>query len=135
MARQTDPDGNPLALIPKILLVPPDLEPAANELYKSAQFNTGGSATTAQVASTNIWAGRYQPVSSVYLTNTTAWYLVADPSDLPAIEVKFLNGVQQPTVETADTDIDTLGTQMRGFWDFGVAFVNPRAAIKSKGAA
>ena len=51
------------------------------------------------------------------------------------IEVCFLNGQQNPTVETADADFNTLGIQMRGYHDFGVSKQDYRAAVKSKGAA
>jgi hypothetical protein len=50
-----------------------------------------------------------------------AWYLLADPNDLPVIEVAFLNGQQTPTVERADADFNVLGIQFRGYFDFGVA--------------
>jgi hypothetical protein len=51
------------------------------------------------------------------------------------IEVVFLNGQQTPTIEDADADFNTLGVQMRGYFDFGVNKQEYRAAIKSKGAA
>jgi hypothetical protein len=49
-----------------------------------------------------------------------AWYLLADPNRLPAIEVAFLNGVDRPTVEKTDADFNTLGVMFRGYIDFGV---------------
>lgn len=33
--------------------------------------------------------------------STTHWFLLADPMDLPTIEVAFLNGQEMPFVETA----------------------------------
>jgi len=133
--RQVDADGLPLALMPRFVLVPPELEPAALEVYRSTTVNTGGSSTKAQVANANIYANRYEPISSVYLTSALEWYMLADPNELAAIDVAFLNGNQQPTIETAETDFNTLGIQMRGFWDFGVNKQEYRAAVKSKGAA
>jgi len=71
-------------------------------------------------------------VSSVYLSNASftgasskAWYLLADPNRLPAIEVAFLNGVDRPTVEKTDADFNTLGIQFRGYIDFGVREQDP----------
>ena len=52
-----------------------------------------------------------------------------------AIVVTFLDGVQNPTIESADADFDTLGIQMRGYWDFGCDQAEYLAGIKSKGAA
>lgn len=140
--RQTDPDGKPLGITPRILLVPPELEVTADELMTSTQVNTGGAATDAKVPNRNVWTGKYKVVMSSYLSNsaytgysTTAWYLAADPNDVPLIEVGFLNGREMPVIETADADFDTLGIQFRGYHDFGVAKQEYRAGVRSKGAA
>lgn len=140
--KQTDPDGEPLGVEPRILLVPPELEVAAQELYTSTNNNTGGSSTSDKVPNRNFFAGKYRPEVTPYLSNTgytgysaTAWYLLADPMDESVIEVAFLNGQESPTVETADADFNVLGVQMRGYHDFGVAKQSTRGGVKSKGAA
>jgi hypothetical protein len=81
-------------------------------------------------------------VRSSYLSNaaitgysTTAWYLLANPATLAVIEACFLNGQQNPTVESANADFDVLGIQMRGYHDFGVNLQEYRAGVKSKGSA
>jgi phage major head subunit gpT-like protein len=126
-----DPDGNPVAVDPRILLVPPDLELAAAEIMGSTLIQSG--ATSGQ-PDRNVLAGRYQVVSSVYLTNTTDYYLLASPADLPVMEVAFLNGVQSPIVETAEADFNVLGVQMRGYFDFGVAKAEYLAGVKCDSA-
>jgi hypothetical protein len=140
--KQTDPDGEPLGIMPRYLLVPPELDSIARELFVSTNHNTGGSSTLDRVPSANVFANRYIPVTCPYLSNTTftgnstkAWYLLADPADLPTIEVVFLNGVQTPTVEMADADFDLLGISMRGYHDFGVNLMEKRGGVKSKGEA
>lgn len=139
---QTDADGKPLAISPKYLLVPTALETTALEILRSVVVNTGGSSTLAQVPNNNIFSGQFEPLVSVYLGNSsytgnssTGWYLLADPLDAPTIEICFLNGVEAPTVETADANFNTLGIQMRGFHDFGVKKQDYRGGVKSKGAA
>jgi hypothetical protein len=139
--QQTDPDGRPTAITPRILLVPPELEVTAAQLMTSTQVNTGGAATDTRVPNANVWSGKFRVVSSVYLSNsaytgysTTAWFLLADPNDLPTIETAFLNGKQTPTVESADADFDQLGVQFRGYHDFGVALQEKRASVRSAGA-
>jgi hypothetical protein len=67
--------------------------------------------------------------------STDFWYLLASPTDLPVIEVAFLNGIETPTVEQADASFSTLGIEMRGYFDFGVKKQDYRAAVKSKNAA
>lgn len=121
-----DPDGNPVAVNPSVLLVPADLEISAAEIMGSALL-VGGSSAGPNV---NVLAGRYQVVSTSYLSSIEDYYLVANPADLPAMEVAFLNGVQSPVVETAEADFNTLGVQMRGYFDFGVAKAEYLASVK-----
>lgn len=138
--RQQDADSKPLAIRPRILLVPPEHEVAAANLMNSTLTAAAESTVTKGLA--NVFQGLYRIVSSTYLSNSaftgysiTAWYLLADPQDLPAIEVCFLNGQEMPTVETADMDFDRLGISLRGFHDFGVTKQEYRAGVKMKGAA
>ena len=140
--KQVDADGKPLAVAPKFLLVPPEVEVDADELYTSTNLNSGGSSTTAKIPNRNVFAGKYQPIVSAYLSNSSytgysalAWYLLADPMDIPVIEMAFLNGQETPIVEQADADFDTLGIQMRGYHDWGVAKQDYRGGVKSKGEA
>jgi hypothetical protein len=122
-----DPDGNPVAVDPRVLLVPADLELDAAEIMGSALIQSG--ATTGQ-PDRNVLAGRYQVVGTTYLTSADDYYLMASPADLPAMEVAFLNGVQSPIVETAEADFNVLGVQMRGYFDFGVAKAEYLAGVK-----
>ena len=122
-----DSDGKPMATQPRVLLTPVDLEITAAELMNSIQISSGN---TSGQPSTNVFAGRYEVVSSTYLTDTADYYLLASPADLPVMEVAFLNGVQSPIVETAEADFHTLGVQMRGYFDFGCAKAEDKAGVK-----
>ena len=122
----TDADGQPLGVAPALLLLPPELEIAGAEAMGSALVH-GASGVT---PSTNVLAGRYQVVSSAYLTSATTWWLVANPGDLNAMEVLFLNGNRNPVVEQAEADFDTLGIQVRGYFDFGVAKGEPKSCYR-----
>jgi phage major head subunit gpT-like protein len=124
-----DPDGNMVAVNPTILLVPADLELDAAEIMGSTLVQATGS-TDARVAERNVLAGRYQVVGTTYLSSADDYYLMASPADLAAMEVAFLNGVQSPIVETAEADFNTLGVQMRGYFDFGVAKAEYLASVK-----
>jgi hypothetical protein len=90
----------------------------------------------------NPHAGKFTVQRSSYLSNAAiagnsvlAWYLLADPNDLAVIETVFLNGIEMPTVESADADFDTLGIQMRGYFDFGVTKQEFRGGVKILGEA
>jgi len=127
-----DPDGNPVAVEPRLLLVPVDLELAAAEIMGSTLIQSGN---TSGQPDRNVLAGRYQVVASTYLSNATDYYLLASPADLPVMEVAFLNGVQSPIVETAEADFHTLGVMMRGYFDFGVAKAEYLAGVKCDSAS
>jgi hypothetical protein len=123
-----DPDGNPVAVDPRILLVPADIELAAAEIMGSSLLISGNTTAAPNV---NVLAGRYQVVSTSYLSSAEDYYLLASPADLPVMEVAFLNGVQSPIVETAEAEFSTLGIQMRGYFDVGVAKAEYLAGIKA----
>ena len=135
-------DGKRLDGAPDRLLIPPELQFSAQRLHQSTQVNTGGSSTTTSVPNDNIHAGKYRPVVQNRLSDSTftgysatAWYLFRDPMILAPMVVSFLNGVETPTVESADADFDQLGVQFRGYHDFGVDFAEWLSGVKSKGAA
>ncbi len=139
--KMVDAAGFPLGSTPTTLLVPPDLEVEADELFVSTNNNTGGAASTAKVPNRNVHAGKYKPAVSTYLSNTaitgnstTAWYLLGDPADISTIEVCFLNGVESPTIETAEAEFSALGIQMRGFFDFNARKQDPKGGVKANGA-
>lgn len=138
---QTKPNGRPLGIPASILLVPTALKVPASLLMNSMQVNET-TTTNKPKPTDNPHVGKFEVVSSTYLSNTSfpgasskAWYLLADPNRLPAIEVAFLNGVDRPTVERTDADFNTLGIQFRGYIDFGVREQDFRGAIKLKGEA
>lgn len=140
--KQVDPDGKPLGIMPAILLLPPELAVTGSQLMESQVDNSGGASTTDRIPNKNVWQGRFQNGVTPYLSNTsytgystTAWYLLASPSDLATVEVAFLDGAEVPTVEESDADFNVLGIQMRGYFDFGVSLQDYRGGVKSKGAA
>ena len=122
-----DPDGNPLGITPAMLLVSPENEITAAELMSGSLLITGENTTRTNV---NVLAGRFQVVASSYLTSSSTWWLVANPGELPCMEVAFLNGVRTPTVQQADADFDILGIQVRGHFSYGVAKAESRGAYR-----
>ncbi len=119
---------------PTILLVPPELEAAAELLYKATNL------PSVKAADANIYTNKYRPVVAWQLSDSgytgysaTAWYLFGDM--LKPMAVSFLNGVETPTIESADADFDQLGVQFRGYHDFGCDRSEYLAGLKSKGAA
>lgn len=142
---QTDPNGNPLGLMPARLVVPTSLKRTALQLMNSVEVRTETPTTGAasvQYGTRNTFQGDYQVVSTPYMSNSNftgysalAWYLLANPADVAVIEACFLNGRETPTVESAQADFNILGIQMRGFFDFGVGIQEYRAGVKMLGEA
>lgn len=136
---QVDENGKPILLTPAVLLVPTDLKVTAQQLYADLKVVTGEVAT---ITDGNPHSGKFEPVPSPYLksaafsgASTKAWYLFNNPADVAALQVAFLNGNQNPIIEHADTNFETLGMSWRAYHDFGVAMSDPKAAFKAKGEA
>ncbi len=137
---QVDNDGKPVGVMPAVILVPTALSALGTQMFKSLEIRDTTTGTKYPVA--NPHQGKFRVEVSRYLANSKftgnsakAWYLLAEPTDLPVVEVAFLNGQESPIIETAEADFNVLGIQMRGYHDFGVALQDPRGAIKSKGEA
>ncbi len=135
---QVDADGKPIGIMPQVILVPTALSAVSTTLWKSLEVRDPGGTSKYPVA--NPHQGKFRVEVSRYLSNSQytgnsakAWYLLADPSDLPVIETAFLNGQEAPTIETAEADFNVLGIQMRGYHDFGVELQDPRGGVKAKG--
>jgi hypothetical protein len=94
--------GNRVTLIPKFLIVPPELETTALKILNSTQLIAIGVGNTAAVQ------GSYNAVNSQetklelcvepLLTDANDWYLAADPLVTPGIEVGFFRGQRNPQV-------------------------------------
>jgi len=137
---QVDANGKPIGIMPAVVLVPTALSAMGTQLYKSLEIRDTTASTKYPIANPHV--GKFRVEVSRYLANSAyagssdkAWYLLADPADLPVIEVAFLNGQESPTIETAEADFNVLGIRMRGYHDFGCALQDPRGGVKCKGEA
>lgn len=96
---QVDTDGKPIGIMPAVVLVPTALSAMSTMLYKSLEIRDTTVDKKYPIA--NPHADKFRcgvgvsPANvSRYLSNTyytghsdKAWYLLADPTDLPVIEV------------------------------------------------
>ena len=143
MRDQVDPHGKPMLVEPRFMLVPTALMPLAERIFKGQNVEVIRqiTATTTEmlIPNVNIHAGKYDPFTSPYLSNSgfhanysaVDWYLFADPAVLAAFEIAFLNGVEAPVVEQVDVPPNVLGIGFRGYHDVGVAAQDPRGALKA----
>ncbi|TXI17630.1 MAG: hypothetical protein E6Q67_13020 [Roseateles sp.] len=93
MKKQTGRDtGKRIGLAPRFLLVPDDLEETAVNLFRR---NTNNDKTFVQSLTPDIL-----PVPT--WTDTNDWVTVADPLDMPVLEIGFLDGQEEPTLLVQD---------------------------------
>ena len=113
MRKQTGPNGALLDVRAAFLLVPVEWETSAEVILRSTALpDTGFSA-----AVFNPWANKLTAISDPRLT-AGQWYYIADPNQIPTIEVAYLEGMNQPYVEEQlDFDSDALEIKVRH--DFG----------------
>jgi ATP-dependent protease ClpP protease subunit len=130
MAAHLDLSGNEyLDLRPAIWLGPTSIGGAAR-LLNNAQYNPDVS-NKFQVP--NVVAGLFSQVVDTPRLAGTRWYMLASPDIAPVFEVVFLDGVQEPFIDTQDTwTID--GTEIKVRLDYGVGAVDWRGAITNAGA-
>jgi len=138
MRKVKDDKGRLIGLVPKIMLVPPELEEVALTIINSTEVMRDQSADMQGTA--NPWKGRLTLEVEPRLSDTdfnanasaTAWYIFAGPAN-PCLVVSYLNGNEMPTVETSDAEFNTLGTQIRGYLDHGSAQADFRTGYMSAG--
>jgi hypothetical protein len=82
-----------LNLTPRTLLVPPELQAAAFDLFIRNQNND----------KTFIQTINPEVIAVPYWTDANDWAVVADPRQIPTIEVGFLNGREEPELFVQDT--------------------------------
>jgi hypothetical protein len=138
LANMADAWGDPIYAMAKFLLVPPALKYMADQIYTSALVDDFTPGPNTARPTDNPFRGRFEVLASPYLQLTTVpgnspttWHLLADPLILPAFQVVYLDGRRAPTIESQDTLFNTLGLSMRAVFDFGVAQLDFRDAIKS----
>ncbi len=130
MRKQTGLAGELLDLYPAFLLTPVEQETDAEVLMRSR----GSTETQENSAVINPWFNRLVPIAEPRLDNdsTDAWYLIADPNQIDTIEVAYLDGYAQPTIdEQEEMTNDALLWKVRHV--FGAGVMDYRAFYKNDG--
>lgn len=147
--KMTDSNGKPILSNPNRLLVPTALAVTADNLYTSLTLSESSGAGNTLGGVDNPHRSKYKAHPSGYLDNTairdqdgkalsgqsaTAWYQFADPAQLAAFRMSFLNGQQTPMVSAAEGGFDELAVQWRIVDDFVASQEDPAGAVKNNGA-
>lgn len=90
--QKEDGSNEPLNIGPRSLLVPPQLEEAAVNLFNR---NTNNDKTFIQTLTLDI-------IPVWYWTDANDWALASDPADIPGIEIGFLDGKEEPELFVQD---------------------------------
>ena len=157
MEDQQDDDHNQIVVTPSILVVKnARMQLIAQRILNSTQ--TGTNVNWTGVSGTGVGSdafdkGTQNPLAGVlpadgvirdpWFSDSNDWYLFADPQDVPAFAVGFLNGQSEPQVMLKDPmvrlalgagtdpyswELDSVDFKVRA--DFGVGVVDPRAAYR-----
>ena len=140
-----DDNGNPITLLPRLLLISGANEITARRILNSTNVVIQGSGATPAYGqgSANVLQGYVPYAIERYLTDTNDWYLFADPAEAPVLAVGFLNGQAAPQIMLKDPgmrdilggndpysmEFDEIGYKIRHEW--GTALTDWRGCVKS----
>ena len=124
MMKQKSLDGALLNVMPRVLLVGPDKLTEAQQIVAPIQAQQAGSV--------NPFSGVMEVVATARITGN-AWYLFADPADLPNFVYGFLSGFEAPRMRM-DEPFGQQGMAFSVEHDFGVGAVDFRGGYKNAGA-
>jgi hypothetical protein len=134
--KQVDKDKKAIKIRPAFLLVPVELEDTALEMMNSELIIVAGTTDTVK-GSKNVLQGRLEVVADELLSDssitgysTTSWYITGDPAECDTVEVGFLNGRQEPTVNMNPKASD-MYIEFEGYVDVGVKALDFRSMQKN----
>ncbi len=119
-----DDQGEPLAVMPDVLVVPPALELTARRIVEADTIVESGAAVT------NIYRGSATVIVSPYLTDATNWYLLSTGDVLKPLIFQERTGVEFDALEATSEngffrDAYHYGTRRRcnvGYGDWRMAY-------------
>lgn len=125
MRKQKGLAGRPINVRPRFLVVPPELELAAEQVLAAIQPTT--------TDDVNPFGGKLELLVETRLSSATRWYLVSDPATTEGLEYSYLQGEEGPQIETKQGfEIDGMAFKVR--LDFGAAFLEHRGWYRNSGA-
>lgn len=124
MRKQKGLAGRPVNVRPRFLVVPPELEVAAERALAVIQPTT--------TDDVNPFGGKLELLVETRLSSATRWYLVSDPATTEGLEYSYLQGEEGPQIETKQGfEIDGMAFKVR--LDFGAAFLEHRGWFRNAG--
>jgi len=136
LSTQKDEFGQPIIVRPGKIIVPAGLSFDIYTLFNSQYIHTSGNTQ----AVNPLYQYRDLAIVEDPTINTLAggfgnvmpWFMTANPSDSPFIEVDYLNGQEVPTIRRMETP-GQLGFVWDIYLDWGINVMDYRGAIKNPG--
>ncbi len=119
-----------LNIAPQFMLVPASLETSASQFV-----NSDADPAAKHSGVTNVFRNSMDIITDAELDqySTSAWYMAANPNIADTVEVTYLRGQEEPTLET-DIPFDRLGMDFRIYFDYGVTVLDSRGLFMNPGA-
>ncbi len=125
MRRQKQGDGErPMNVEPAFLVVPPELETAAEQLVTTISASRSDEV--------NVFAGRLAVIAEPRLTDPNAWYLFARPERQLGLEHGGVNGTQDPEIRS-EARLERHSVVTRVTVDFACGWIDWRGAYRNAG--
>jgi hypothetical protein len=126
LRRQTGLAGETLNLQFASLIVPPELETKAQQLFSNDVQPTSAN-------DVNIFKGAFNLIVESRLTDTKAWYLAANPANIDMLVHSYLDG-QEGLFTESRYGFEVDGVQIKVRKDFGCGILDYRGFYKNPGA-
>ncbi|WP_086932203.1 head maturation protease, ClpP-related [Agarilytica rhodophyticola] len=128
LAKQKGLDGDYIDVVASYLLVSPDRLTEAQKVLSAVQATTTGDV--------NVFANSLSLIEEVRLAgvDNDPFYIFASPNDAPAFEYSYLEGEEEPYLETQEGfNVDGIKIKVRH--DFAAGVIDYRGVVKVSGVA
>jgi hypothetical protein len=131
MAKQTDISGNDYLDLRPAVWVGGLTWGGTARVINDAQYDPD---TANKLQRPNMVRGLFSDVVDTPRITGNEWYLFADPNEVAALEVAFLDGEQEPFLDV-EQGFSVDGARYKVRLDYGVAVIDYRGVYKNAGAA
>lgn len=127
LAGQKDVSGNDFLDLRPAVFLSGLVYGSTARVLNTAQYDPD---TANKLQKPNVVAGLFRDVVDTARITDTTWYLFADPSEAPVIEVAFLEGNDMPFLDQQD-GFTVDGSRWKARLDFGIGAIDYRGAVRN----
>ena len=132
MQKQTDQFGEPIYIIPRLIIVPVGYEFDLAVIFHSSQVTGSDHNDINPLYNYPLGVVQTPLLNAMAGTNACPWFMLADQSSARGIQVDYLNGQETPTVRRMET-AGTLGFTWDIWLDWGISVRDFRGIAKNPG--